>query len=338
MLRLRARAHVFLVAVIATALAPAMLAQQTPRIPDVNFVPTPQRVTEVMLELAAVTPDDVVYDLGSGDGRIVIMAAEKYGARGVGVEIDRDLVALSRRRAIERGVADRVTFIEGDLFTLDLSPATVVTMYLSSSLNERLAPKLRRELKPGTRVVSHEFDIRGSVPTQRRRLDDGHHVFLWNVPRRPARDPDTPFVPTPQPVVDEMLQLARVSATDVVYDLGSGDGRIVIVAAQRYGARGVGVEIEPTLVERAQTVARDGGVQDKVTFVEGDLFAADLSRADVVTLSLSAAVNARLAPKLKRELRPGARIVSRQFGIEGWPPDRTIRSASGDTLLLWTVK
>jgi cyclopropane fatty-acyl-phospholipid synthase-like methyltransferase len=338
MLRLRARTRTLLVVAMVATLTPATHAQQAPRIPDVNFVPTPQQVTEAMLDLARVSRDDVVYDLGSGDGRIVITAAEKYGVRAVGVEIDRDLVALARRQATERGVADRVTFIEGDLFTVDLSPATVVTMYLSSSLNERLVPKLRRELKPGTRVVSHEFDIRGGVPTERRRLSDGHHIFLWTVPRRPARDPDTPFVATPQPVVDEMLQLAGVSANDVVYDLGSGDGRIVIVAAQRYGARGVGVEIEPTLVERAQTVAQDGGVQDKVTFVEGDLFAADLSRATVVTLSLSAAVNTRLAPKLKRELRPGARIVSRQFGIEGWPPDRTIRSASGDTLLLWIVK
>jgi SAM-dependent methyltransferase len=311
---------------------------QPARLPDVNFLPTSLGVTEAMLEMARVTSDDLVYDLGSGDGRIVIMAAEKYGARGVGGELDAKRVAVSRRAARERGVADRVTFVEGDLFTTDISPATVVTMYLSSSINERLHPKLRRELRPGTRVVSHDFDIRGWIPTLRRRLGDGSDVLLWTVPRPPARTPDTPFVPTPQPVVDAMLQLARTGPDDIVYDLGSGDGRIVILAAQKYGASGVGVEIDPPLVERAREVAREGEVADKVTFVEGDLFSTDLSRATVVTLSLSAEVNARLTSKLKRELRPGARIVSRRFGLEGWPPDRTIPSERGESLLLWTVR
>ncbi len=343
MLGLRGRARALLVfGAIAASLSRGETSapgQQTPRAPDVNFVPTSPSVTAAMLEFARVGRDDVVYDLGSGDGRIAIMAAEKYGARAVGIEIDRHLVALSGRRAIERGVADRVTFVEGDLFAADLSPATVVTMYLSSRINERLMPKLRRELRPGTRVVSHDFDLHGSVPTERRRLAEGDEIFLWTAPGRPIREPDTPFVATPQPVVDEMLQLAQVHARDVVYDLGSGDGRIVIVAAQKYGATGVGVEIEPGLVERSRAIAREGGVQDKVAFVEGDLFSVDLSRATVVTLSLSAAVNARLAPKLTRELRPGARIVSRKFGLAGWPaPAQTVRASDGTSLLLWLVK
>jgi cyclopropane fatty-acyl-phospholipid synthase-like methyltransferase len=338
----RAAATVLLVTlwaggVRASVAQPVPAPPQPSRTPDVNFVPTPMHAVEAMLDLAKVTRDDVVYDLGSGDGRIVIMAAEKYGARAVGLELDPALVAASRRAAREKGVADRVTFVEGDLFAADLSPATVVTMYLSSRINERLLPKLRRELKPGARVVSHDFDFRG-LPTEKRRIAGGDEVFLWTVPRPPIHDPDTPFAPTPQPVVDEMLQLARVGAGDMVYDLGSGDGRVVVVAAQKYGAKGVGVEIDTSLVERSREVVREGGVEDKVTILEADLFTTDTSRATVVTLSLSAEVNARLVAKLKRELRPGTRIVSRQFGLDGWPPDRTIRAVDGASLFLWIVK
>jgi cyclopropane fatty-acyl-phospholipid synthase-like methyltransferase len=309
-----------------------------PRTPDVNFVPTSFGVAEEMLDLAGVTPVDLVYDLGSGDGRIPIMAAEKYGARAGGVELDTGLAAFSRRTASEHGVADRVTIVEGDLFTADISAATVVTLYLSSRINARLEPKLKRELKPGTRVVSHDFDIPGWLPAERRRLRDGTDLFLWIVPRRPLRVPDTPFAPTPPPVVDAMLQLARVGPDDVVYDLGSGDGRIVVLAAQKYGATAVGVEIDPALVDRAREVAREGGVADRTTFLEADLFSIDVSRATVVTLALSDAVNARLASKLKRELRPGTRIVSHQHALGDWRPDTTLRAADGAALFLWTVK
>jgi cyclopropane fatty-acyl-phospholipid synthase-like methyltransferase len=133
-----------------------------------------------------------------------------------------------------------------------------------------------------------------------------------------------------------MLALARVTSSDVVYDLGSGDGRIVIVAAQRFGARGVGIEIDPQLVERSRAIAREGGVADRATFIEGDLFTADLSRATVVTLFLSDFVNARLESKLKQELRPGTRIVSHQFPIGHWKPDATLR-VDGAELFLWTI-
>ena len=154
----------------------------------------------------------------------------------------------------------------------------------------------------------------------------------------PPRTPDMYFAGTPQPVVNEMLQLAHVTADDVLYDLGSGDGRIVIVAAQKYGARGVGIEIQPHLVAMSRQVAREGDVSGRVTFIEGDLFTADISRATVVTLWLSRTVNARLEPKLKRELSPGARIVSHQFPIGRWIPDRTVHSVyDGTDLFLWTV-
>jgi len=152
----------------------------------------------------------------------------------------------------------------------------------------------------------------------------------------PSRAPDVHFAATPMPVADAMLKLARVSSTDVVYDLGSGDGRIVILAAQKYGARGVGIEIDPRLVELSRTVARDGEVTDRVTFIEGDLFAADISAATVVTLWLTASVNARLTPKLLRELRPGTRIVAHQFALGQWAPEQTVR-VGGDEIFLWTV-
>ena len=156
--------------------------------------------------------------------------------------------------------------------------------------------------------------------------------------QRPARSPDIFFAPTWEPVVFEMLQLAGVSAQDVVYDLGSGDGRIVILAAQKYGARGVGIEIDPKLVAISRQVARDAEVSDRVTFIEGDLFTADIAGATVVTLYLSTSVNRQLEAKLKRDLRPGTRIVSHQFPIGDWTPERTVKSADDGTLLfLWTI-
>jgi SAM-dependent methyltransferase len=155
--------------------------------------------------------------------------------------------------------------------------------------------------------------------------------------RPPVRTPDVPFVPTRQGTVDAMLRLARVGPDDVVYDLGSGDGRIVIIAAQKYGARGVGVELVPSLVEMSRGLAREGAVDHRVTFVEGDLFTADISDATVVTLYLSPSTNRRLLRKLKSELRPGTRIVSRQFRFGTWVPDVTIRADDGTDLFLWTV-
>jgi SAM-dependent methyltransferase len=152
----------------------------------------------------------------------------------------------------------------------------------------------------------------------------------------PTKTPDIHFVPTPQPIADAMLRLAAVTPADVVYDLGSGDGRIVILAAQKYGARGVGMELDARLVEISRQVAREGKVAERVTFVQGDLFAADISKATVVTLWLSNSVNMRLEAKLKRELPAGARIVSHQFPIGTWAPDRTIHVEDKD-LFLWTI-
>ena len=151
------------------------------------------------------------------------------------------------------------------------------------------------------------------------------------------KTPDIHFAVTPQPLADAMLTLAHVTKDDVVYDLGSGDGRIVVLAAQKYGAHGVGIEIDHHLVEMSRQVAREGEVADRVTFIEGDLFTADISKATIVTMWLSTPVNRRLEAKLKRELRAGTRIVSRQFPIGEWTPDQIARIGD-ETLRLWTVR
>jgi SAM-dependent methyltransferase len=149
-------------------------------------------------------------------------------------------------------------------------------------------------------------------------------------------DSDVPFVESPQPVVDKMLELAGVTEDDVVYDLGSGDGRIPITAARDYGARGVGIEIKPHLVEEARRNAEKAGVADRVTFREGDLFEADISEATVVTIYLLPSVNVRLRPKLFRELEPGTRVVSHDFDMNQWEPDTTWQS-DGETVYRWTI-
>jgi len=156
-----------------------------------------------------------------------------------------------------------------------------------------------------------------------------------------AQAPDAPFVPTPVPVVERMLELAKVTAGDVVYDLGSGDGRMVILAARRYGARGVGVELNPVWVRDARRYAEELGVADKVSFRVEDLFTTDLREATVVTLYLYPALNRKLAPRLIAELRPGARIVSHEYGIGDWPPDHTeamVVNGTRHVINVWTVR
>ena len=151
---------------------------------DVVYIPTPQPVVDAMLALANVKKTDVVYDLGSGDGRIVITAAQKYGARGVGIELDPDLVKKARANAAAAGVSSRVRFVTQNLFDADLRPATVVTLYLLQSLNERLRPKLVRELNPGTRIVSHVFNMGPEWPPERTETIDRSRIYLWSISKR----------------------------------------------------------------------------------------------------------------------------------------------------------
>ncbi len=161
------------------------------RSPDVIYYPTPEETVAEMLRLANIRQGDVLYDLGSGDGRIPIMAAEKYGIRAVGIEIDPKMVAVAQENARQSQVANLVSFRNADMFRTDLREATVVTLYLSNRLNLLLRPKLLSELRPGSRIVSHDFQMGDWVPEQKVRVP-WHQtlyrtIYLWTVPARPQR-------------------------------------------------------------------------------------------------------------------------------------------------------
>lgn len=182
-MRFRAIAFTLLAAVAAVLpIAAQQTAQETPlRRPDIHWVPTPPAVVDAMLKLADVKPSDVVYDLGCGDGIIVTTAAQKYGARAVGIDIDPQRVKEAKERAQKMGVSDKVTILQGDLFEADISDASVVTLYLLTSLNVKLMPKLKKELKPGTRVVSQSFNMGDEWPPEQEIQVDGRPVYLWTI-------------------------------------------------------------------------------------------------------------------------------------------------------------
>ena len=154
------------------------------RQPDVIFVPTPQEVVDAMLEMANVTAKDVVYDLGSGDGRIPITAAKKYGARAIGIDIDPQRIKEANENLKQAGVADKVKFLNQDLFETNLSEASVVTLYLLPSLNVKLMPKLQKELKPGTRIVSHSFDMGDQWPPEKTQDVNGRMIYYWTIGKK----------------------------------------------------------------------------------------------------------------------------------------------------------
>jgi SAM-dependent methyltransferase len=157
------------------------------------------------------------------------------------------------------------------------------------------------------------------------------------VVEQPPRSLDVPYVPTPQPVVNKMLDLAKVKKDDVLYDLGCGDGRIVITAVKERGARGVGIDLNPQRIAEAKMNAKEAGVQDKVKFQVGDLFKADFSEATVVTLYLLPSVNAKLRPQLWKQLKVGTRVVSHAFDMGAeWPPEKT-ETVNGTTVYYWTI-
>ncbi len=167
-----------------TQITPLAQAQAPLRSPDVIYVPTPQTVVDAMLKMANVTKNDVVYDLGCGDGRIVITAAKQFGARGVGIDIDPQRIKESNANAVTAGVTDKVKFSNSDIFaeSTNLSEATVVTLYLLPSLNVKLIPKLKRELKPGTRIVSNSFDM-GEWEPEKTMEVDGRMIYFWTIPK-----------------------------------------------------------------------------------------------------------------------------------------------------------
>lgn len=152
----------------------------------------------------------------------------------------------------------------------------------------------------------------------------------------PTQQPDVVFVPTPQEVVDKMLELAKVGKGDVLYDLGCGDGRIPVTAAKRYGIRGVGIDIDPQRIQEATENARKNGVAGLVQFRQEDLFKTNFREATVVTLYLLPELNVKLRPRLLAELKPGTRIVSHQFDMGTWKPERKLE-LNGRTIYLWTV-
>jgi len=190
-LRAAARHGAILLAIVAAGgVADIGGAQQSPvtppvlRAPDVAYEPTPMEVVHAMLQLAKVNAGDIVYDLGCGDGRIVITAAREFGARGVCVDIDPARIAESRENARQANVIDRIRFLNEDLFATDLGDATVVTLFLSQDLNLKVRPKLQRELKRGARIVSHWHHMGDWKPEETLRIrGDGRvgHVYLWTV-------------------------------------------------------------------------------------------------------------------------------------------------------------
>lgn len=160
------------------------------RSPDVPYVPTPQGVVDAMLKLGEVKKGDVLYDLGSGDGRIAITAAKQYGVRATGIDINPERIAEATANAKTAGVTDKVRFLNEDLFEANIGDASVVTLYLLPSINLKLRPKLWKDLKPGTRIVSHSFDMGDWQPEKRIEVD-GRYLYLWRVPANPPKLNDT---------------------------------------------------------------------------------------------------------------------------------------------------
>lgn len=173
----------FGLATSACAEAPSQTQSAGMREPDVVYVPTPEAVVDGMLAMAKVGPKDILYDLGSGDGRIPIAAAKAHGIKAVGIDIDPERVAEARANAKAAGVDNLASFRQADLFSSDISEASVVTLYLLDSLNEKLRPKLLAELKPGTRIVSHAFSMGDWKPEAQQEID-GRVIYLWTVPKR----------------------------------------------------------------------------------------------------------------------------------------------------------
>ena len=174
----------FACALVTLAVAfPALSQGNGPRTPDVIFVPTPQEVVEDMLRLADVRKGDILYDLGSGDGRIAVTAAKKYGVRATGIDIDPERVREANENAKKSGVEKLVTFRNEDLFKANFRDASVITLYLLPELNVKLRPRLWAELKPSTRIVSHQFDM-GDWPPEKKLESNGRVVYFWTIPDR----------------------------------------------------------------------------------------------------------------------------------------------------------
>ena len=417
----------------------------------VRYVPTPEEVVDAMIKLGGMTKDDVVYDLGCGDGRMVIRAVQQGAKRGVGIDIDPQRIKECKENAKKAGVEGKVEFREGDVLKVkDISDASLILLYMGRDLNMALEPILKKQLKPGTRVVSHRFLMSDDWPpavTQKITAKDNHgeeddfEIHLWRIgkeekkpgpggPQAPAErkpvnlkvllpdervkltidgtatratgtersfvspplepgvnytytlvmvwqpnnyttitrtkavpvksgqdlvvdlrqeDKESPdkvvvrYVPTPQEVVEEMCKLGGVKEGDVVYDLGCGDGRFVITAVKKYGAkRGVGVDIDPERITDSNANAKKEKVEDKVEFRQEDVLKIkDISDATVVMLYMGEELNQRLRPILQKTLKPGTRVVSHRFTMGDWKPEKTVTVTDGRgqtyKLHLWRI-
>jgi SAM-dependent methyltransferase len=221
--------------------------------PDIHYVPTPQELVEVMLDMAKVGKDDIVYDLGSGDGRLVIAAAKEYGASGIGIDIDPQRIDESRENAKKAGVEDKVRFREQDLFESDFHEATVVTLYLLNELNLRLRPQILGQLKPGTRVVSHAFMMGDWQPDEHKTIEingQSYDAYYWVVPANMSghwKVTDDQSSDYPRSVrVDQKFQKIIVYSDDTGELLGEGK---VNGATFTLGMMNKGTNTEPKLFQ-----------------------------------------------------------------------------------------
>jgi len=224
---------------LGAAIAAALFAQADRAFTDVPFVPTPANVVDAMLDLAAIKPGDVLIDLGSGDGRIVIAACKRFGIRATGIEIDPDLVRQSETLARQEGLAGKARFVQADLFAYDLREASVVTIFLTPGVNLRLRSKLLSELAPGTRIVSHRFDMGNWMPTKTVQLGDDR-IYLWVVPKGGLAASDPAGAHAAQAADDRTSMFAYDSAAPLNSrsEEPAGTERSYVTAVSYAGARG----------------------------------------------------------------------------------------------------
>jgi SAM-dependent methyltransferase len=250
---------------------------------DVPYVPTPPEVVQEMLTLAKVQRGETVYDLGSGDGRVVIAAAERFGARGLGVDLDPERIAEARVNARRARVDGRVEFRQADLFTIDLRPANVLTMYLLGEVNVKLRPKILSQLRPGARVVSHDFDMDEWKPDDQRRVGE-HRVYLWIVPARVAGTWawTLPLTSGPRPYqinLDQKFQQVEGTALAVGTETDEGtrtSARELPVSEARlageqlaFTIRDPGGADRPALIMQYQGKVSEGTAEGVVTILDG---------------------------------------------------------------------
>lgn len=297
----------------------------------------PPEVVRAILELADISSSDAVCVLGCGDGGVAAGAALLRRAGVVAVDPDAEAIARARETARKAGVEDLVQLRTESPAAADFAGASVLVILLPRTSLREIEGKLRTELRPGTRVVTW-------IPAMVRlgvQDEEAGALHFYRVPGDTHPKSLAPYVQTPLPVVEKMLEMARLTKDDVLYDLGCGDGRIVVEAAKRYGVRGVGIDFDRARIDEARERARREGVEALVEFRQEDILEADISSATVVTMFLLPDTNRLLKPKL-RTLRDGARILSHQFDTEGWPYEKketmVLPDGSTHAVYLWEIR